>query len=214
MNKIVLWFVKITGFIPQIFYFRKKVYYVNKKTQSRRIKGKAIIVSNHKRLFDFVLLMYLFLGRDIYTIIGEQMYRKNKLFSWFLNKIGGIKVERDAYDFSFLGKAIELLNKGKVIEIFPEGRLPLKEEKDLLPFKPSFVYLALESGAPIIPIYTNGSYAKKERAKVVIGEPIDAQALYNDTLTEKENIDYICNYVSSYIKDLGKIINEEKEKEN
>ena len=86
MNKIVLWFVKITGFIPQIFYFRKKVYYVNKKTQSGRIKGKAIIVSNHKRLFDFVLLMYLFLGRDIYTIIGEQMYRKNKLFSWFLNK--------------------------------------------------------------------------------------------------------------------------------
>ena len=90
MNKIVLWFVKITGFIPQIFYFRKKVYYVNKKTQSRRIKGKAIIVSNHKRLFDFVLLMYLFLGRDIYTIIGEQMNRKNKLFPWFLNKIGGI----------------------------------------------------------------------------------------------------------------------------
>ena len=29
MNKIVLWFAKITGFIPQIFYFRKKVYYVN-----------------------------------------------------------------------------------------------------------------------------------------------------------------------------------------
>lgn len=215
MNKIVLWFVKITGFIPQIFYFRKKVYYVNKKNQSRRIKGKAIIVSNHKRLFDFTLLMYLFLGRDIYTIIGEQMYRKNKLFSWFLNKIGGIKVERDLYDFSFLGKSIELLNKGKVIEIFPEGRLPLPEEKDLLPFKPSFVYLALETGAPIIPIYTNGCYAQKERARVVIGEQIDVQALYNDALTEKENIDYICNYVASYIKDLGKIINEkQKEKEN
>ena len=69
MSKLVLWFVKLTGFIPQIFYFRKKVYYVNKKVTSRKIKGSAILVSNHKRLFDFALYMYLFLGRDIYTVI-------------------------------------------------------------------------------------------------------------------------------------------------
>lgn len=213
MNKIVLWFVKLTGFIPQLFYFRKKVYYVNKKNQSRHIKGSAIIVSNHKRLFDFVLYMYLFFGRDIYTIIGEQMYRKNKLFSWFLNKIGGIKVEREVYDFGFLSKSVELLNKGKVIEIYPEGRLPLKTETEMLPFKPSFVYLALETGAPIIPVYTNGSYAQKGRAKVVIGESIDARLLYNESLSEKENIEYISNYVAAYIKDLGKLIDETK-KEN
>ena len=202
MNKIVLWFVKLTGFIPQLFYFRKKVYYVNKKNQSRHIKGSAIIVSNHKRLFDFVLYMYLFFGRDIYTIIGEQMYRKNKLFSWFLNKIGGIKVEREVYDFGFLSKSVELLNKGKVIEIYPEGRLPLKTETEMLPFKPSFVYLALETGAPIIPVYTNGSYAQKGRAKVVIGESIDARLLYNESLSEKENIEYISNYVAAYIKNI------------
>lgn len=211
MSKLVLWFVKITGYIPQLFYFRKKVYYVNKKESNRRIKGSAIIVSNHKRLFDFVLYMYLFLNRDIYTVIGEVMFKKGKLFSWFLKKIGGIKVERDAYDFGFLSKCVNLLNKGKVVEIFPEGRLPLKEETTLLEFKPSFVYLALESGAPIIPLYTNGSYAKKTRTKVIIGERIYVQDLYDNQKTEKENIDYICNYVKSYINDLGKMI-DEKEK--
>lgn len=211
MSKLVLWFVKITGYIPQLLYFRKKVYYVNKKESNRRIKGSAIIVSNHKRLFDFVLYMYLFLNRDIYTVIGEVMFNKGKLFSWFLKKIGGIKVERDAYDFGFLSKCVNLLNKGKVVEIFPEGRLPLKEETTLLEFKPSFVYLALESGAPIIPLYTNGSYAKKTRTKVIIGERIYVQDLYDNQKTEKENIDYICNYVKSYINDLGKMI-DEKEK--
>lgn len=210
MSKLVLWFVKITGFIPQLFYFRKKVYYVNKKESNRRIKGSAILVSNHKRLFDFALHMYLFLRRDIYTVIGEVMFNKGKLFAWFLKCIGGIKVEREAYDFSFLSKCVDLLNKGKVVEIFPEGRLPLKEETELLDFKPSFVYLALESGAPIIPVYTNGSYAKKQRAKVVIGEKIYAQDLYDDKLSEKENIDSICNYVKSYINDLRKMIDEEE----
>ncbi len=210
MSKLVLWFVKITGYIPQLFYFRKKVYYVNKEESNRRIKGSAIIVSNHKRLFDFVLYMYLFLNRDIYTVIGEVMFNKGKLFSWFLKKIGGIKVERDAFDFGFLSKCVNLLNKGKVVEIFPEGRLPLKEETTLLEFKPSFVYLALESGAPIIPIYTNGSYAKKARTKVIIGEKIYAQDLYDSNKSDKENIDYICNYVKSYINNLGMMIDEEE----
>lgn len=211
MNKIVLWFVKITGFIPQIFYFRKKVYYVNKKESSRKIKGSAIIVSNHKRLFDFALYMYLFFSRDIYTIIGEVIFNKGKLFAWFLRKIGGIKVERESYDFGFLSKCVDLLNKGKVIEIYPEGRLPLETETSLNEFKPSFVYLALETGAPIIPLYTNGSYAKKKRTRVIIGEKIYAQELYDNTLSEKENINNICNYVKSYINELGKML-DEKEK--
>ena len=91
MCKLILWFVKITGFIPQLFYFRKKVYYVNKKESNRNIKGSAIIVSNHKRLFDFALYMYLFMFRDIYTLVGEVMFNKGKLFGWFLKKIGCIK---------------------------------------------------------------------------------------------------------------------------
>ena len=210
MCKLVLWFVKLTGFIPQIFYFRKKVYYVNKKESNRRIKGSAIIVSNHKRLFDFALYMYLFLFRDIYTLVGEVMFNKGKVFSWFLKKIGCIKVERENADFSFLSKCTTLLNKGKVVEIFPEARLPLKGETTLNDFKPSFVYLALESNAPIIPIYTNGSYLKKERTKVIIGEKIYAQDLYDNNKTEKENIDFICNYVKNYISNLEKILNEKE----
>ena len=210
MCKLILWFVKITGFIPQLFYFRKKVYYVNKKESNRNIKGSAIIVSNHKRLFDFALYMYLFMFRDIYTLVSEVMFNKGKLFGWFLKKIGCIKVERDNADFGFLTKCVNLLNKGKVVEIFPEARLPLKNETSLNEFKPSFVYLALESNAPIIPIYTNGSYLKKERTKVIIGERIYVQDLYDDNKSEKDNINFICNYVKEYIANLEKILNEKE----
>ena len=209
MNKLVLWFVKITGYIPHLFYFKKKVYYVNKQKSSRKIKGSAIIISNHKSVFDFALYMFVFPFRDIYTLIGEVMFEKGKLFGWFLRKLGGIKVERQNYDFDFINKALEKLEKGKVLEIYPESRLPLKHEKNILPFKPSFVYLALESDAPIIPVYTNGEYNTKKRTKVLIGEKIYLRELYDDSKSEKENIDYLCNYVRDYIERLEGIVNEE-----
>lgn len=133
MNKLVLWFVKITGYIPHLFYFKKKVYYVNKQKSSRKIKGSAIIISNHKSVFDFALYMFVFPFRDIYTLVGEVMFEKGKLFGWFLRKLGGIKVERQNYDFDFINKALEKLEKGKVLEIYPESRLPLKHEKIYCP---------------------------------------------------------------------------------
>lgn len=212
MNKIVLWFVKITGYIPHLFYFKKKIFYLNKKEQSRKIKGPAILISNHKTLFDFALYLYVFFTRDMFTLVGEVMFKKGKLFSLFLKKIGCIKVERENFDFDFIEKSLNILKKNKVLQIYPESRLPLKEEKEMLPFKPSFVYIALESGAPIIPVYTNGAYNTKRRAKVLIGEKLYLRELYRDDLSEKENIDYLCNYVRDYIINLERKLNEiEKE---
>ena len=40
-------FVKVTGWLVQKIIFRTKIYYEDKSVQSRRIKGKAIISSNH-----------------------------------------------------------------------------------------------------------------------------------------------------------------------
>ena len=187
-----------------------KVYYVNKSNSSRKIKGSAIIVSNHKSVFDFALYMYVFMFSDIYTLVGEVMFEKGKLFSWFLTKLGAIKVERQSYDFDFVNKALKKLEKGKVVEIYPEARIPEKNENDLLTFKPSFIYLALESGSPIIPVYTNGQYNTKKRTKVLIGEKIYLRELYDESKTEKENIDYLCNYVRNYIKELEGKLNEKE----
>ena len=177
MNRLVLWFVKLTGFPIQLIYFKKKIYYEDKTKQSRKIKGGALIVSNHRSLLDFALILYTFMKRSIRTLVSEIMYNKGKLMGWFLNKIGCIRVDRDAYDFSFTSKMNNCLKKGQVGLVFPESRLPKPEENDFLDFKPSFIFMALESNVPIIPVYVNGEYGnsrsnKKERAKIVIGKKI------------------------------------------
>lgn len=206
MNIFVVWFTKITGFIPAALYFKKKVYYLNKKP---KVKGGALIISNHTSVFDYALYLFVFLKRNIIVLIAKSTYYMNKLLTTFLKLMGSIIVDRKSYDFSFMSEIENKLKDNKTVLFFPEGRLPLKDEHELLEFKPSFVYIALNSGKPIIPCYTNGEYGffNKKRTRVMIGDPIYVKDLYDDEKSEKDNIDYICNYVKEYINKLKNELN-------
>lgn len=211
-HAFVNWFVKITGWIPFMLGCRTKVYYEDKKAQSKRIKGKAIIAPNHRSIWDCATMMMVFGRRTLRCVIAEIMFNQNPFLSFFLKALGGIKVNREAHDFAFLGKCEEVLKKGGVVEIYPESRLPREGEETPLPFKPSTVYLALQSGAPIIPVYTNGKVFNKERPRVIIGKPIDVAALYDETLSEKENIRSINEYLRNRIIELKYELERQQEK--
>ena len=210
MSKFVLWFVKITGWIPNLLYLRRKTYYKNNNKTIKKRKEPAVIISNHTSLMDFPLYMYTFMGSTIRPLVAEVTYNKNWLMRVFLRLIGGIKVDRDNYDFSFMGECINALEKKHSVLIFPEGRLPKKEEKELLSFKPSFVYIALESDTPIIPVYTNGKYGLKGKTRVIIGEKIYVNDLMDENKSTEENINNICNYFRDYIIKLRDELNEKE----
>lgn len=193
------WMVKITGWLPYHLVFRPKIYYENRKVQNRRIKGRAIVVSNHRSVWDFAVTMFVFPTRTLRCAVAEVMYRKNVFMSLFLRMLGTFKVDRSAHDFAFLSSCSRVLERGGVAEIYPESRLPRPEETPPLEFKPSAVYLALKTGAPIIPICNNGAYFSKKRMRVIIGTPIDVRGLYRDDLSEKENVANITAYVRGKI---------------
>lgn len=201
------WFVKLTGFLPQLLVFRTATTYEDRSVQSRRIRGKAIVVSNHNALMDFGVLMYTFPLRTLRCAAAELLYAKNAFMTALVTLLGCVRVDRDRCDFSFLDRMRSILDRGGVVEIFPESRLPTQPgDTRPLPFKPSYVYLALESGAPIIPVFNNGCAFRRERLQVVIGKPIDARTLYDPALSEKENADAINTYVRSKIIELSKTV--------
>ncbi len=200
------WFVKITGFLPQLLVFRTKVYYEDRTVQKRHIRSNGIVISNHNYVLDFGVLLFVFWTRSLRCAVAELMYSKNIFMTALLKLFGCVKVDRDNFDFSFLNKLNKILKRGGVVEIYPESRLPNKGEERPLEFKPSYVYLALESGAPIIPVYSNGKLFSIKRVKVVIGKPIDARALYDNRLSEKENINNINSYVRSKVIELKSIL--------
>ena len=207
------WFVKITGWPIQFVCFRKKIYYENKAVQSRRIRGKAIIISNHHSVFDYPVAMFVFWSRTLRFQMSELVMKKPVL-GVLLRMLGGILVDRDVHDFGFMAKSERILEKGGVVGICPEGRIPKKGESKPLPFKTGAAYLALSTDTPIVPMYSNGSYFNmKKRARVMIGTPIIPSLVADPALSDKENIEKLTQYMRDKIITLGHLLDEQtKEK--
>ena len=81
MRFLFVWFVKLTGWIPQLLVLRLKVFYEDKSVQSKKIKGGAIVVSNHNAVLDFAVMMYVFWRRTLRCVVAEIMYQKSVFFS-------------------------------------------------------------------------------------------------------------------------------------
>ena len=205
------WFVKITGYIVQKIVFRTKVYYENKSIQSKRIKGSAIIISNHTSVWDYAVFLFVFFFRTLRYQMAEVLFKK-KFLGLFLRCMGGIYVNRDTHNFSFMSKSEKLLKKGKVVGVFPESRLPKPDEEKPLKFTPSVACLALSSGAKIVPVYTSGNMFSKKRVRVIIGEPITVADYYDESLSEKENIEKITEMLREKIIGLEKLLDEKSKK--
>lgn len=202
MKRLFNGFVKVTGWPVQKLLFRTKIYYEDKAVQKRRIKGPAIVICNHTSVYDYAVLLFVFWQRTLRCQMAECLF-KRRFLKYFLKALGGIFVDRDAYDFAFVRRSLDILLHKGVVGIFPEARLPLAGEERPLPFKTSAAYIALESGAPVIPVYTNGKYFCKERAEVIIGKPIDARALWQDGADERTNIETITKTLRERVIQLG-----------
>lgn len=204
--------IKATGWLPWVLVARPVFHFEDRAVQGRTVRGAAIIASNHTDVWDYAAMMFLFPFRILRCVVAELMYKKNAFMTFLLNALGTVRVDRNSHDFSFLGKCNTILEKGGIVEFYPEARLPLPEETGLLPFKPSVTRLALESGAPVIPVYTDGRYFCKGRNHIVIGKPLFLQQFYDESRSEKENLAAITEILRGKIYELRLQIPEEERK--
>ena len=193
---------KITGIIPAVLFLKPKVFV--EKGAKRSLPKNCILVSNHKSLLDFVLYLVIFPFRTIHFLIAEVMYNKNKFMTFLLNSLGGIKVERDDHDFSFISESIEVLDKGRALGVFPESRLPINNKP--WPFTTSTAFIAINSDAPIIPVYTDGNYGIFKRANVCIGKPIYVSDYLKDGIEPEQQIEELTNIIESKVYELKEVI--------
>ena len=204
-------FVKLTGWPVQFLCFRTKIYYEDRRAQGRRIRGGALVISNHTAVYDYAVYLFVFWPRLLRFQMAELLFRKKPLGS-LLRALGGIRVDRENMDFGFLDKSRAILERGGVVGIFPESRLPRPGEARPLPFKTSAAYLALLTGVPVIPVVTNGSYFRRERARVMIGRPVYAADLAPEGLGERETVRAVSEALRERIIELEKKLHDETEK--
>ncbi len=133
--------------------------------------GGVILAANHESLFDPWLLA-LATPRPVRYMAKSELWRY-PLVGRALGAFGAFPVERGAGDAAAISNAAELLRRGEVLGIFPQGTSKQLQRR---PYLRGAARLALATGAPIIPIRLIGTrgFPRPGRppAQVIVGEPI------------------------------------------
>ncbi|MBE7079481.1 MAG: 1-acyl-sn-glycerol-3-phosphate acyltransferase [Clostridiales bacterium] len=174
-------FVKITGAIPMLLFFRlKKIRAGN--TKSEKIKGAALISSNHVTFLDPIIINCLFWRRRVRFLATKHLYR-TKLGAWFFRHLHCIPVDKENFSMQSTHEVCDGLQSGGVISIFPEGMVNRDESKSVLTFKWGAAMMALKGNAPIVPVYIVKRTHWYNRQIVVLGDKIDLKQLCGEKPT-------------------------------
>ncbi|MDE2838500.1 MAG: lysophospholipid acyltransferase family protein [Chloroflexota bacterium] len=137
--------------------------------------GPLIIVANHQSNADPPVMVYA-VPRPIFFMAKRSLFW-GPIVSYLLRAVHVYPVDRDGRDVDALKWALRTLNSGRALLIFPEGtRSPggLRKATDGL------AYLALSSGAPVLPVAITGTERIRgmfriafhfQKLHVTIGEP-------------------------------------------
>ena len=164
--------------LPVFYYIAKytlgpifKLYYnpkiINKEYLN--VNGPALIVGNHKHLYDQCLTIIATKYGIHY--MAKKEYFDSKLTKWFFVSSGCISVDRSKKDTKAVDKALSVLKDGGKIGLFPEGTRN-KTKEFLLPFKFGTVSMAKKTDAYIIPFGITGDYKfRSKNLTIKYGKP-------------------------------------------
>ena len=181
---IFRWIGVFTGYPFKWIFFKTKSYYESEKAP-RRVRGGALIISNHFNLLDYIQNALIFFPRKLYVVASEYAF-KNALIRFGMKFWGGIQANRITKSMQFVTESVRKIRDGYLVQIFPEGHNT--DDGTIKPFYSSYILIALRANAPIIPVISDGNYGLFKQVHLIIGEPID---LNNYLSSEKVDQDEI-----------------------
>jgi 1-acyl-sn-glycerol-3-phosphate acyltransferase len=138
-------------------------------------RGAAILAPNHFSAMDH-FFCGLYLRRRVRFMAKSQLFRG--ALAWILRHGGAFPVQRGRHDEQAIATALAILAQGGVVVIYPEGGRS-RDGRIAEHARAGVGRLALESGAPVVPVAIHGSeYARNwkrlqfPRVQVRYGEPL------------------------------------------
>jgi 1-acyl-sn-glycerol-3-phosphate acyltransferase len=171
-------------------------------------QGGALIAANHASYVDIpfvggsVRRRMWYLGRqDLFLPV----------FRPILQWLGWIPIRQDRLDRDGFGKAIRLIQEGKIVVIYPEGtRTP---DGALRRGKPGMGIIVAETGCTVIPAYLAGTrevlpigarWLSLHPIRITFGAPINFTEAAQ-RLSGKEFYQHVSRIVMGRIADLGQV---------
>ena len=143
--------------------------------------GPCIVASNHRSHLDPPVLNSVF-PEPLVFLAKEELFKPP--LGWFIKHMRALPVKRKG-DMEVLKAALELLEKGIKIAIFPEGTRAMPGR--FLNPKPGVGILAIKSSVPVLPVLIEGTDVSLPRGSkfprlfgniaVKIGKPFTIEGL-------------------------------------
>ncbi|MFT9847541.1 lysophospholipid acyltransferase family protein [Aneurinibacillus sp. REN35] len=133
-----------------------------------------VLCANHVSNWD-PLLLGCGIERQVHFMAKAELFRIPGIAA-LITDFGTFPIKRGASDRQAIRKALEIVQEGKVLGIFPEGKRNRTGEPVMGTALPGAAMIALKSGARIIPVAIMGPYRLFSGIKIIYGEPVDLKA--------------------------------------
>lgn len=147
-----------------------------KNGQVLSTRGPLLIASNHISYADPPLVGVCF-RRAIHFMAKKELFH-SRIFGSLLSRINAHPVNRRGFDRQAIEKAMEILESGNAMVIFPEGTR--SDGIKFLTARPGIGMLARRAKIPVLPIYLHGTrrplacFLGREKCRLICGEIIPA----------------------------------------
>lgn len=158
--------------------------------------GGVILAGNHISYLDPVLLWSGSPRRAHF--VGKAELWEIRPLGWLLDRVWVFPVRRGTADREMIATASDLLARGEVLGMFPEGTRSRSGDADTLgEFQGGVAFLAIRSGVPVVPVGIAGTekawpkgqlLPRFPRVTVVFGEPVSPESFEGSRKERTENM--------------------------
>ncbi len=171
VNPLVYWLVR--AILQPFFHLYFRLSRIGREHVPE--SGPAIYCSNHRSFLDPFVIGTI-ARRPIYYVAKEELFTY-RIVGWLLNALGAFPVVRGAADQDMLATAKAILERGDSVLLFAEGTRV--RPGTLGRPKRGVGRLALETGAPVVPVAVIGTETVRKgwrirphKVRIRIGSPL------------------------------------------
>jgi 1-acyl-sn-glycerol-3-phosphate acyltransferase len=141
-------------------------------------RGPAILCCNHVSGLD-PLLVQSVVPRPIVWMMAREFYEIQILQRLVFRPIDAIPVGRGGRDMAAMRHAIRALQTGRILGVFPEGRI--EPTRELMEFQTGVALIAYRTGVSLYPAYLDGTQRRKLMVRAFI-EPQEATLTFGQPM--------------------------------